>query len=117
MTLSQHPLAIRAREYRKKNPEKIAVNERRKNLKFRYGITIEQYDKILDKQNSSCGICHQHEDTLNKRLVVDHCHTTGKVRGLLCPSCNRGLGLLKDSDEVLFQAIAYLNKTTRKKIA
>ena len=110
-----HPEAIRAREYRAKNPDRIAINERRKNLKFRYGITIEEYDRILELQNFCCAICNTHGDDLTKRLVVDHCHETNNVRGLLCPSCNRGLGLLKDSEDILESAIKYL-ETTRTKI-
>lgn len=84
------------------------------NLIKLYGITIKDYDKIFYSQNGCCKICNTHISELNsnhkKTLCVDHCHTTDKIRGLLCDSCNRGLGLFKDSPEVLKKAIEYLNQ-------
>ena len=59
-------------------------------LKTKYNITIEQYDEMLDAQGGGCAICGV--KPTNKRLAVDHCHTTGKVRGILCTGCNTGLG-------------------------
>lgn len=57
-------------------------------------------------QSGKCLICNE----IPKRLVVDHCHTSGKVRGLLCDHCNTGLGRFKDSPELLMAAIRYLKK-------
>lgn len=76
----------------------------------KYGITIEDRDLILAKQDSKCAICKSpHPNRKNTRnFCVDHNHETGKVRGLLCQSCNRGLGLLKDSKEILLRAVRYL---------
>lgn len=73
-------------------------------LKSRYGITPEDYEKMFKKQKGKCAICGIKKD----KLDIDHCHTTKKVRGLLCGSCNRALGLLKDNTEFLNNAIKYL---------
>ncbi|HHK0424560.1 MULTISPECIES: endonuclease VII domain-containing protein [Stutzerimonas stutzeri group] len=75
-------------------------------LKERYGITKDQYEAMFDQQGGVCAICKTHPD--KGVLHVDHCHATGAVRGLLCPSCNKALGLLRDSREALSRAIAYL---------
>jgi len=79
--------------------------------KRKYGITLEDYNKIFTEQKGCCKICNTHQVELKIRLAVDHCHTTGKVRGLLCDTCNRGLGYLKDSPELLNNAINYLKET------
>ena len=77
-----------------------------------YGITLEEYDRLFFLQSGRCAICGGEETStikgVVKRLSVDHCHDTGRIRGLLCNSCNRGIGLLKDSVEVLSSAIEYL---------
>lgn len=81
-----------------------------------YGITLRDYEEMLKAQNSLCKICggtgfkmKEHHDLL---LVVDHCHKTGVIRGLLCHNCNRGLGLFKDSPEALQAAKDYLEGAT-----
>ena len=104
------------REYRKNNPEKIAAAERKRNLKHKYGITPERYEELLQEQGHRCKICgvHDSETPWPHKLVIDHCHNTKVVRGLLCSSCNRGIGLLNDCPEILSNAIKYL--TTRQKI-
>lgn len=81
---------------------------RKKNLKSRYGISLEEYKMILYHQNSGCAICGVVIPMYDYH--VDHCHTTNKVRGLLCNKCNRGLGFLGDSIERLEAAIMYLRK-------
>ena len=80
----------------------------RSNLKKRFGITVDQYAEMLDKQQGSCAICRT-ECVTGKRLAVDHCHETGRIRGLLCFNCNIGLGKFKDSTKMLETAIAYLS--------
>ena len=78
-------------------------------LKRKYGITLEDYDRLLENQEGCCSICGTDEPGGGKgRFHVDHNHITGKVRGLLCNSCNTGLGRFKDSPEVLLKAAAYL---------
>lgn len=82
---------------------------RKKLLWSRYKITPEDYDKLLLTQEYKCRICSIHQEaTAIKRLHVDHCHTTNKVRGLLCENCNRGLGMFQDNVVNLQQAIEYL---------
>lgn len=76
-------------------------------IKNRYGISEKDFDVMLLKQKGSCAICGK---KTNQRLHIDHCHKTNRVRGLLCGSCNRALGLLKDNTEFLAQAIVYLNE-------
>lgn len=78
------------------------------NLKRKYGITIEQYESMLLAQDGKCKIC-QTSDPGKPSFSVDHCHSTGVVRGLLCHSCNSGLGHFKDNKEIIAKAIEYLN--------
>lgn len=83
------------RECRSKDSKTRACTEKRRSaqLKCTYGITLEDYDKLFEQQRGVCMICSQPQ--LNRRLCVDHCHTTGKIRGLLCGSCNLTLGILE----------------------
>jgi hypothetical protein len=74
--------------------------------KHRYGISETEYLDLLQIQNNSCAICSLPFDEI--RTCVDHSHKTGKVRGLLCDSCNKGLGMFKDNPELLKKAILYL---------
>ena len=94
------------RQSRKRNWEKNAPL-REKHLLWRYGLTPDGYKDLLEEQNGVCAICNRSQKS---RLHVDHCHETGLVRGLLCGSCNRALGLMKDSTEFLLKAIQYLQK-------
>jgi hypothetical protein len=76
----------------------------------RYGITAEQFNEMLARQNGVCAICGQDNTRFGKRLAIDHDHDTGDVRGLLCNSCNGALGLFKDDVDTLKKAIEYLQK-------
>lgn len=81
-------------------------------LKKNFDITIEQYNEMLIKCNNACEICGS-SDTKHakqKYLNVDHCHDTGKVRGLLCHACNIGLGKFEDNPKFLLKAIKYLKE-------
>jgi hypothetical protein len=71
-----------------------------------YGLTPESYLELYNRQHGFCAICR--EDALEDSLNVDHCHVTGKVRGLLCGRCNKGLGLFQDSPLLLRLAAEYL---------
>jgi hypothetical protein len=73
----------------------------------RYGVTINEIDQMIAKQNNSCAICGD-KFTTRKNTHVDHCHTHGHVRAILCQHCNTGLGLFKDSPRLLQRAIYYL---------
>lgn len=99
--------SIEAR-YRNKNSENIKLRQVGNKLKHLYGITENQYSEMLISQNGCCKICKTAATSFKKRLSVDHCHFSNRVRGLLCSNCNRGLGLLKDSPEILSAAIFYL---------
>lgn len=79
-------------------------------LRRNFGITIEEYNALLEKQNGVCAICQSKHKTM--RLSVDHCHKTGKVRGLLCGRCNTGIGMLLDSPELVTAAKKYLESYT-----
>jgi hypothetical protein len=90
-------------------------------LKRLYKISYKDYEEMLDKQDHKCKICKKDGFLMKSchkmRLVVDHCHKSGNVRGLLCHNCNRALGLLEDSEEVLLRAVEYLkegSETIRK---
>lgn len=93
--------------YNKNNPEirKSAL------LKYEFGITLSDFNDMLSAQDGGCAICGQTQTRPGtKYLAVDHCHTTGKIRGLLCDRCNRGLGFFKDSPELLVAAAEYLKR-------
>jgi len=99
------------RQYRKKNRPKILIKERKYNLKRKYGIDIDRYNQMFKEQNGCCAICDIHQDELKCALSVDHNHTTGKVRGLLCDKCNLMLGYGNDDIGLLINAIKYLNNS------
>jgi hypothetical protein len=80
-----------------------------------YGITADDYYEMLEAQNGKCAICES-SDANNARIVsnklfIDHCHETGKVRGLLCSKCNHAVGLLNDDTDLLQKAINYINSS------
>lgn len=110
----------RAEEYNKNNPNKRKEaskkyystlpkdHYRHADLKRKYGITVEQFTAQLELQDYKCAICGKEHDPDKWSFAVDHCHVTGKVRGLLCLNCNNGIGKLKDSVDLLSKAIEYL---------
>lgn len=103
------------REYYKSNPEyraKKKAYHKKKWLSDEYGLTLEQYEGMLKEQGHCCAICKNgRPDVSGKKTMfhVDHDHTTGKIRGLLCHSCNVSIGLMKDSPSLLRQAAEYLD--------
>lgn len=76
----------------------------------RYGLTVEQFDALLEQQSGGCAICRTTTVPTRGNWHVDHCHETGRVRGILCHGCNVALGHLKDRIDLLEAAIAYLRK-------
>ncbi len=82
-------------------------------LQRTYGMSLEEYTSLLSAQNASCAICQTHySKVLHGKLCVDHCHESGKIRGLLCHPCNAAIGLLKEDEEVLYRAARYIRETT-----
>lgn len=77
-------------------------------LELKYGVTPDELAGMYEKQNSCCAICGVHESKLPKRLHVDHCHETGRVRGLLCNKCNTSIGHFERTPELLIVAHQYL---------
>ena len=91
--------ALYDKEYAKRKKE----HKKHVQRKYLYGITKEEYETLLLKNNNKCHICSS-----DSKLHVDHCHSTGKVRGMLCHGCNTSLGLLKESKDTLNNMINYL---------
>jgi len=80
----------------------------------RRGATQQMYDVMYEAQRGCCALCNEPEEKF-AWLCIDHDHDTGKIRGLLCPNCNRGIGLLRDNADLLRKAATYIdaNKTER----
>jgi uncharacterized protein YlaI len=97
---------ICAKQYNINNPEKIKNIQ----LKHHFGISLEEYNNMFKEQDGRCSICGKHQSRFKTMFSVDHDHVTGKIRGLLCPDCNHGLGNFKDTPRILQKAIEYLNK-------
>lgn len=104
-------------QYKRKNWNRIHDKrkglEREYQLKTKYGITLQAYDEMLKAQGGCCGICGLPEEYKDRsgniaQLCVDHCHTTNKVRKLLCKRCNMALGLMRDNPELLDVAANYI---------
>jgi hypothetical protein len=111
-TFESPDAATRMREYRSRNPDTF----RNIDLKRNYGITLAEYNSILEKQGGVCAICGKPESAKDsnsgvaRNLAVDHCHETGRVRGLLCTGCNTAIGKLTHDDGTLEAAKAYLRR-------
>ena len=94
--------------YQHYETDKGKIGSRRRELKHNFNMTLEEYDTLLATQKNSCAICNKTPEENKKRLAVDHCHKTNKIRGLLCSLCNTALGALKDDIELLDKAKEYL---------
>lgn len=117
----------KAQEYFQKNKQAIYAAKRAAHeanpsarfaiqLRIKWGLTLEDFDRMLEEQGGCCAICRRAERSIDprtgavRRLAVDHCHSTNKIRGLLCSHCNRALGLLRDDPGLLQKAIDYLKE-------
>ncbi|MCK5641009.1 MAG: hypothetical protein KAJ19_09440 [Gammaproteobacteria bacterium] len=100
-------IAVRARAYREKNRWILAGRQRSRRLRRLHGITQVEYDGMVIYQNGRCAICGMTPEKHGKRLVVDHNLETGKIRGLLCAACNRGIRGFKGRYQWLLQAARY----------
>ena len=124
---NKEKLMLWQRDYRKENIETIKKNEEAGNKKRGYtkrfhevlrarNLTKEQFDKMVKTQKNKCAICREHETCKDskrpgiRRLSIDHCHKTGKTRGLLCQKCNIFIAYAKESYEILANAISYLRQ-------
>ncbi|MCW2778268.1 MAG: vBYenPAB5 [Frankiales bacterium] len=94
--------------WRAENPERYAESVKAHKLRS-YGLTLVQYRALVEEQQDRCAICGDPEKE-GWDLAVDHCHRTGRVRGLLCRRCNVGLGLLRDRPDLLRAAASYLER-------
>ena len=108
-------MSVEQKSYRQsKSKEELYLMDRKSNLQKDFGIGLSEYEEMFEKQGGVCAICKQEETTIRAgrvmALPVDHCHKTGKIRGLLCNSCNRALGKFKDSVEHLLAAASYLEE-------
>ena len=111
-------ISLNKKEYDKKRYEE---KERKERLK-KYGLTIGDYNELFEQQNGVCSICGLPETKKSfgkhvRRLSIDHCHKTGKVRGLLCNQCNVALGNFNDDIDVMSSAISYLINSKIKKVS
>ena len=102
-----------AKERYQKDPQVAAKKRFTYKLKREYDISFEQYELMKESQNNTCGICKSPLQTSNE-VHIDHCHSSGKVRGILCRWCNLGLGHFKDSVDNLKSAQKYLQKQAKK---
>ena len=74
----------------------------------KFSLTVDEYDKMLENQQGKCAICRCDRKIQKRNFAVDHCHATGKIRGILCGNCNSGLGFFKDNPQSLTNALTYL---------
>jgi len=124
---ARHPDRVRAsarvssRKYKALHPDKVAAQRRSHAARHReqtaarrrrrvYGLTHDEYERLLCAQGGCCAICLTHLADRPRRPHVDHDHATGRVRGLLCHACNVGIGQLGDDPRRLVAAIAYLQR-------
>lgn len=108
--LNKEQIRVKNQKVYQKNKSKYSHRSLVKN----YGITLEQYNQILLKQGSVCAICGGLNK--NRRLCIDHDHKTGKVRGILCDNCNKGLGNFLDTPTLLLKAVKYLSTSVDKEL-
>lgn len=98
------------RKWREAHKEQVQNSDRKKHLRAHFGITIDQYNELLYRQHGVCALCGKPPERI--RLAVDHNHETQEVRGLLCGSCNRVLGIIEKRFKGLQSLYQYLNCVT-----
>lgn len=106
--------AATSKAWREANPERMKYLYRRANYAKKYGISPEEFDSMLAAQDGKCAICGTDKPKGRGRFHVDHHHGTGKVRALLCGDCNIGLGMFKESPNLLMAATSYLEAHTQR---
>ena len=107
-------MSFNRKEYKKDYDVKHPDSRKQSNLKIKYGITLEKYNRLFEDQGGVCAVCGFPETVFYKgtlrSLAVDHNHQTHKVRGLLCRGCNIALGHLKENPVVIKSLLEYINK-------
>lgn len=95
-----------------RNRESVRQVKRENSYKRQYGISIADYNRMFALQNGRCAVCGSTDSKRKSdpHFVVDHCHATGKIRGLLCVPCNSAIGMLGDSEQILLNVINYLKR-------
>jgi hypothetical protein len=86
-------------------------HKKNRELTDTFGISLLEYEKLLKMQEGKCAICDGIPQENSNMLAVDHCHLTGKIRGLLCMRCNRAIGLFRDDPQLLRRSLEYLENT------
>jgi hypothetical protein len=127
VALNKEKVKAKNKAYRQKHPEKARAwrnswsatpagraYNKAYNLAKKYGLTLEQHRAVYLSQNGCCAACGI--PTAYNEVHTDHDHKTGKVRGLLCGSCNKGLGLFNDSIEILKRVIKYLRSYSNERV-
>lgn len=118
---SKEHILKKAKEYRNTHKEErymynkvwVLNNKEKaidKQLQIKYGISLAEYNVKKEQQNNCCEICGKHETEFKRRLNVDHNHSTGEVRGLLCSHCNTALGHVREDVDIMLNMIAYIRK-------
>lgn len=96
----------RSREWRKKYPERV----KEYGIKYRHGISLKDYKNMLKQQNGKCAICGKLQSDFKQKFIVDHCHKTNKIRGLLCCRCNTLLGRIENIPDNFKRLLEYMEK-------
>jgi hypothetical protein len=105
---NKEKLTIRRHEWRRDNKDKMRRISLKVNLRRNHGITPDDYATMLLKQNGCCAICGKSASEYKRKLHIDHNHSTGQIRGLLCVRCNYGIGCFKETPSFLDKAKEYL---------
>ena len=107
------------KQWRKNSPEGYTESTKRTKVKLKYGISVEDIENLMIQQNSLCALCKNpisfNSEEKKDKPHIDHDHESGIVRGLLCLTCNTGLGMFKDSFDLLEQAKQYLQRSIKQR--
>jgi hypothetical protein len=94
-----------------RSEDEVKVDSKKRMLKHRYSIDYDTYSQMYADQDGKCKICGDYKELGGHGgLLIDHCHITKEVRGLLCNKCNSGLGMFNDNEELLLRAINYIKR-------
>lgn len=110
-SLSKDERRAKKQQYKENDPD-FERKKRDQHLRKLYGLTVDKYDEMWNRQGGCCSICGRHENQFRKRLFVDHCHTTGNVRELLCAACNFLVGTMETTPDTVAKATEYLERHT-----